>query len=121
MLSYIKRHILNVHEHVNSRICDICAKYFQTAKAFELHYLVEHTNKVERVQCHVCGKWLKHLEMLKEHSKRHEDTKVACTICGKVSINKKALRTHVRRIHEAKIYTCTFCNKEFKRDLALKV
>lgn len=119
--SYLRRHIRFVHENSDAKICDICAKYFKGTKAYELHYLVEHTNTLEKVQCELCGKWLKHEEMLKEHMRRHRDSKETCSICGMVSLNKKALRAHIQRIHANLTFPCTVCNKVLKRAYSLKV
>ena len=117
----MQSHIRRVHENSDSRICDICAKFFKCSKSYEMHYLTVHTDIQQKVQCEICGKWLKHAESLKEHKRRHTATSETCQYCGRISSNKKALRAHILSAHSAPKYPCTICNKLFKKTQTLKV
>lgn len=57
MKAFLRFHIKRVHEDSDSRMCDICARYFKCAKSYDHHYLVHHTNIQLKVQCDICGVW----------------------------------------------------------------
>lgn len=80
-----------------------------------------HTNIQQRVQCDLCGKWLKHSGTLKEHMRKHVAKKAPCQICGHISSNIKALRAHMRSAHREASFPCTICGKMFKKTQTLKV
>lgn len=117
----MENHIKRVHEGGDSRICDICAKYFKCSKSYDTHYLVEHTNISQQVQCDLCGRWLKHIESLKEHKRRHLAENAPCPYCDRISPNKKSLKAHIKSAHADPAYPCTVCNKSFKKQITLKV
>lgn len=102
-------------------MCEICAKVFKKQRSYELHFMVEHTNSVQKVQCELCGIWLKHEEMLRQHKMRHRETVQTCPICGRQSKNRKSLASHLKRVHTEALFKCNVCEKSFKRQLALKV
>lgn len=110
-----------MHEDRDSRVCDVCAKYFKCAKSYEMHYLVEHTNISQQVQCDICSRWLKHSDSLKEHKRRHLATEATCPQCGHVSPSMKALRGHIRSAHSEARFICSVCGRAFKRAKVLQV
>lgn len=57
MPALLRFHIDKVHNLGDSRVCDICARFFKCSKSYERHYQVEHTNIDQRVQCDLCQKW----------------------------------------------------------------
>lgn len=119
--SFLRNHFRRTHEGRDSRVCDVCAKFFKCSKSYETHYLVEHTNISQQVQCDICNRWLKHSDILKEHKRRHFATEATCPQCGHVSPSKKALRGHIRSAHsEAKLF-CSICGKAFKWAKTLQV
>lgn len=129
MPALLRFHIDKVHNLGDSRVCDICARFFKCSKSYERHYQVEHTNIDQRVQCDLCQKWFKHLDTLKEHIRRHKADRAQCKYCGRVSSNKKSLRLHVRNVHadidssvkSRNEYPCTVCGKIFKKKQTLRV
>lgn len=68
-------HILKVHERIDQRICDVCAKVFKTKEGFQDHMKTQHMGIEEpRVQCTFCGAWLKNRGTLNKHMKIHTDS-----------------------------------------------
>lgn len=114
-------HISRVHENGDSCVCDVCARFFKCSISYERHYRNEHTNLTEKVQCELCGNWLKHSESLREHMRRHQASSETCKLCGHVSANIKAMRAHIRSAHTAATLPCTVCGKMFKKPQTLKV
>lgn len=90
---------------------------------FQRHYQAVHSNVIPvKAQCQQCGIWVKE-DGLKTHMFRHEDEKniYICNICGKRSPNARALSEHKKYAHLAqRTHKCTFCDKAFKRALALR-
>lgn len=78
--AYLRLHVEKVHNHGDSRVCDICARFFKCSKSYERHYQVEHTDIDQRVQCDLCQKWFKHLDTLKDHIRRHNAESATCNI-----------------------------------------
>lgn len=81
----------------------------------------EHTDIQQKVQCEICGNWLKHADSLKEHKRRHSATSETCKYCGRISANKKSLRAHIKTVHTAAAFPCTVCEKVFKKTQTLRV
>ncbi|KAG4078967.1 hypothetical protein HA402_010919 [Bradysia odoriphaga] len=119
-VSFLKSHIKRVHHNVHSHICELCAKPFKSGKSYEKHYINLHTNISQKVQCDMCGKWLKHKDSLKKHILWHNSKTETCGVCGRVSSNIRALRAHIRSAHREASLECTICGKMFKKQQVLK-
>lgn len=117
----LKTHILRVHERVEERICDICARIFKSKEGFQDHMLSHRETKEPRVQCTQCGIWLKNKGSLNKHVKAHTEKPQTCEICHKVKSTRSALKNHMQIVHGEAIYECTICEKKFKRQLTLTV
>lgn len=91
---------------------------------YEQHCQVFHSAvAIPKVQCQVCGVWLKHEHSLRNHMRKHEepDKDHICKICGKQSPNKAALRDHERYVHiNERTHKCSICDKAFKRAIGLR-
>lgn len=115
-------HILKVHERIDQRICDVCAKVFKTKEGFQDHMKTQHMGIEEpRVQCTICGAWLKNRGTLNKHMKIHTDSPQVCDICHKMKPTRTALNHHKRLVHGDASFHCTICKKTFKRQLSLTV
>lgn len=89
-----------------------------------MHYLSEHTNVEQKVQCDICGAWLKHHDSYMRHKRRHklkETGTQTCELCGRETKNKVSLRAHLEREHRGVRFPCTVCSATFKRACRLKV
>lgn len=118
----MKMHILKVHERIDQRICDVCAKVFKTKEGFQDHMKTQHMGIEEpRVQCTFCGAWLKNRGTLNKHMHIHTDSPQVCDICHKMKPTRTALNHHKRLVHGDASFHCTICKKTFKRQLSLTV
>ncbi|CAD7078156.1 unnamed protein product [Hermetia illucens] len=119
----LQTHRRYVHENAYGQMCHICAKVIRGKRLFAKHQL-EHAGVTEpRVQCEICGAWLKHQHSLKKHLMRHEEAQNQhiCTMCGKVAPSKGALRSHIHYVHaSARSFKCSVCDKGFKKAIVLK-
>lgn len=116
----MKMHILKVHERIDQRICDVCAKVFKTKEGFQDHWNTQHLGVDEpRVQCNICGAWLKNRGTLNKHMRIHTDKPQVCDICNKEKPTRTALNHHKRLVHGDALFPCTICDKVFKRQLSL--
>ena len=74
----------------------------------------------EEVQCQVCGKTLKHMQILKTHMKEvHGDRSYTCNLCGLTLSCQRNLNTHMIS-HTTPSIPCDQCGKLFKRKYAVK-
>lgn len=116
-------HKRNVHDRAFIHICDVCAKEFRNKVDFDQHHRnVHETVPQPKVQCTVCGAWLKTKQYLRQHMVRHQDVKVMhpCGECDKSFPYRRALRNHIRTVHPKKMYDCYLCDKQFKKPVSLK-
>jgi len=121
-------HVRRVHFGSETTVCDICARIFKTRISFERHHAEIHLGiKPQKIQCQICGAWLKNKRCWQRHCQRHEDaqngkTEYVCELCGKKAPNRQALRSHVKYVHiTQRNHQCTFCDKAFKRPKELRV
>ncbi|XP_058066032.1 zinc finger protein 100-like [Anopheles bellator] len=144
-----KRHS-NVSSEKNNYECRECCKSFCSEKSLRQHYLGTHApgdlifgtysqgqtrfgvhRKVHqggaesqtRVECELCGKWLKNSGSLRKHTLRHKSSSEPqiCDICGKRAPNSLALQSHKMFVHrKEKSFKCSICQKAFKRAFTLQ-
>ncbi|KAJ6646328.1 Transcription factor grauzone [Pseudolycoriella hygida] len=120
IISFLKRHINRVHRKIHTHICELCAKTFKSGKSYERHFTNFHSDISQKVQCDMCGKWLKHKDSLKKHIIWHNSKTATCGVCGRVSSNIRALRAHMQSAHREASLECTICGKMFKKQQVLK-
>ncbi|XP_037037053.1 zinc finger protein 112-like isoform X2 [Bradysia coprophila] len=113
-------HIRHVHESNTEYVCEVCARIFKSKTALKQHFTREHSSKPPpspppKVQCSVCGAWLKRKQLLSRHLKQHKDAKpVNCPVCNKLVHDKRLLDGHIRSVHAEKRHQCIMCGKAFK-------
>ncbi|XP_055624727.1 transcription factor grauzone-like [Toxorhynchites rutilus septentrionalis] len=128
--STLKIHMVNMHsgdsKHSghSKHICDTCGQEFRTKLGMERH-IKQHMgiNTIERVQCHICSKWVNGKPNLKIHVKTvhsEENQTVTCNVCNQIYPNSRALSRHKSRVHVEEKFECEFCGKKFKRSIFLK-
>ena len=109
-----------VHRDDNKFICDICSKSLRGKGNFMEHIKTHTEEGQKKVQCTICGVWIKNL---KKHMKLHtavNTDEFRCDVCGKTCPNHGALQSHIKYNHlTERKHKCTFCEKAFKREREL--
>ncbi|XP_058443388.1 transcription factor grauzone-like [Malaya genurostris] len=121
----LKTHMQTQHGALSDWVCDVCAKGFTHRALLEQHRLTHSEEGLAslRKQCEKCNRWLTNHRNYQRHKRRCFNTSgpVKCEVCGLISVNETALRSHVRLHHSNRPkYACTFCGKEFKKQLRCK-
>lgn len=127
--SYASKYVLNSHmKHAHGEpkdfICEVCAKVFKTRDGLKYHMVKHMEKKPPRVHCEICDASFQHKVVLKKHMLIHtrdENEKIDCDECGKTVSSKRALLLHKKATHSDQLFSCTFCSKDFKRAIYLKV
>ncbi len=91
-VTFLKGHIDRVHHNIHSHICELCAKRFKSGKSYERHYITVHTNISQKVQCEMCGKWMKNKGSLKKHTIWHNSESATCKVNIKRQYNSPTKR-----------------------------
>ncbi|XP_058828376.1 zinc finger protein 62 homolog [Topomyia yanbarensis] len=121
--SSLRTHMSNMHKGDSTLICDTCGQEFRTKLTMEKH-IKRHMgiNPVERVQCHICNRWLNGKSNLKIHIKtiHNEGQTISCDLCQQIYPNLRALRNHKQRVHVEERFECEFCGKKFKQKVCWK-
>ncbi|XP_055637612.1 transcription factor grauzone-like [Toxorhynchites rutilus septentrionalis] len=120
----LKSHMQKLHGAVSNWVCDVCAKGFTHRALLEDHRKT-HTEEglaSLKMQCEKCNKWLINKRGYLRHKRRCFDNGPAtCDVCGVVSVNEASLAAHKKLHHSHRPkFTCTYCGKEFKKQLRLK-
>ncbi|XP_058442988.1 uncharacterized protein LOC131425262 [Malaya genurostris] len=112
------RHEIMVHGEEGFRFqCDQCGEKFKQRAKYDYHYAIKH--KSQEVPCGICGKLLKHKNLLKNHERIHTNSFV-CKVCGKVLQKKWTLHVHMRVHTNEKPYPCELCDQRFMLKVQLK-
>ena len=104
--------------------CPHCEMIITGKKSYKRHLRNSHQMLMprdgEEVQCQVCGKTLKHMQILKTHMKEvHGDRSFTCNLCGLTLSCQRNLNTHMIS-HTTPSIPCDQCGKLFKRKYAVK-
>ena len=104
--------------------CPHCGLIVVGKKSYKKHLRNSHQMLMprdgEEVQCQVCGKTLKHMQILKTHMKEvHGDRDYTCNLCGLTLSCQRNLNTHMIT-HTTPSIPCDQCGKLFKRKYAVK-
>ena len=124
----LDRH-LKVHIVVKVKVrhkCDICPLVsFDNPSGLRKHNIVKHPDKVQKHECHHCGKVIKRKGDLNVHMKIHlTDTKeFKCDLCGKEFLERKNLNLHntsfCPKITEKPKFDCGICGKTYSSRTSL--
>ena len=81
--------------------CDICGKFYKSARLVKQHKYRNHEIRDDR-KCDLCNKHFTRPNRLKEHmSSVHLGITVDCDICGASFKNKNHMNIHRGRVHKA--------------------
>ncbi len=70
--------------------------------------------------CDICGKSYNNASYLKEHRRRHEDTKeFKCSLCDRRFNMEKDLKNHIKSHLKERAFSCAICDKRFTRSSLL--
>ena len=76
--------------------------------------------KIPKEICSICSK-LVHRDKMKHHMSYHEEPKLECTKCDRKFYNTSSRKAHFNSAHtNTYLYSCEFCNKQFKDRTNLK-
>ena len=95
-----------------SFMCDFCGKLFAEKWKFNAHKRYHYK---EETECFECNDKFSNKICMQVHFQKHNlkiPSQVKCTECDSSFTSNKALLNH-KRTH--KIFTCSYCNKNFKR------
>lgn len=111
---------MTTHTGIKAFQCQLCFKHFTQQGSLQRHMAIH--NNERPYPCEICNKAFRQKSHLTNHAKSHVDQRMyKCTQCNK-SFNradhcKRHMLTHSTN---RPIYTCFFCNKEFKEKYLMK-
>ena len=111
--TYLKKHILIIHEGRKDYKCETCG--YRTGDASALTRHIYHVHEGQRdFQCQICQKWFARPKILKSHIKKiHEAKKdFKCDICGKICKKAGYLKLHRAACNGKRDY-CDLCENTF--------
>ncbi|XP_062537401.1 transcription factor grauzone-like [Armigeres subalbatus] len=120
----LRAHMQSLHGEPSTWVCDVCAKGFTHRSLLEQHRMAHTPEGLAKIseQCKKCNKWYNSRKSYVKHRRRcgvHEPVK--CEVCEHVAVNDLSLKSHMKLRHTNRPkYPCTYCGKEFSRELRLK-
>ncbi|KAI5707150.1 hypothetical protein M8J75_015002 [Diaphorina citri] len=111
---------MTTHTGIKAFQCQLCFKNFTQQGSLQRHMAIH--NNERPYTCEICHKSFRQKSHLTNHAKSHVDQRMyKCNLCTK-SFNrsdhcKRHMLTHSTN---RPIYTCFFCNKEFKEKYLMK-
>ena len=100
LISYLKRHIERKHNYGEGCICTICGKTLKNIELLTNHTLRLHTIKERDFVCDICGFKTKMKNDLNRHKRMHKEKSLKCLYCDFLSCKKEQLEYHVDKKHQ---------------------
>lgn len=122
--SQLRSHMQSLHGEASAWVCDVCAKGFTHRSVLERHRLSHTPEGLAKMmeQCTNCNRWYSNRKSFIKHRRRCGVSQpVQCDQCTHIAVNDVALKTHQKLRHTNRPkYPCSYCGKEFSRELRLK-
>ena len=109
-LANIRTHLLKTH--VDTALCDICCKTFQSRNHLNAHMKHFHLRS-NMSACKICGKVV--TARLQQHMLIHEEKRLKCPHCPKMFRIKGNLSTHLKYHLAERPFPCELCGQGFAR------
>ena len=110
VLGSLRSHMMKTH--MESALCEICCKSFQSPAHLESHVQILHL-RTKMDSCKICGKVIA-CQMAK-HMLVHEEKKVQCPECPKTFRHISNLNVHRKYHLKVRPFPCELCGQGFAR------
>ena len=117
--SYLRDHLVFVHNKSTEHQCMKCDKYLPSAGRLKEHMLYHEGTR--NYQCENCEKRFYNKSHLQDHMRIHTgDRPFMCKSCGQKFARKDTLKIHMRIHTGERPYACEMCGKQFSQLIHLK-
>lgn len=100
----LMRHMLMTHSNESDLLCTTCGMLFKSRHGLTLHAQRKHSLMKAMHVCDECGRTFDQMSKLKDHQKVHsEETLYQCEICDKNFKRERALKGHMMNVHKIRI------------------
>ena len=110
ILAFFRKHMRL--SHLQSALCEICSKSFQSQTHLERHVQLFHL-RTKMETCKICGKVI--TSEMARHMLLHEEKKFKCPECPKTFRHTANLNVHLKYHLKVRPFPCEVCGQGFSR------